>query len=108
MPHDFYCDEVLTGKIQIDKILETERVLAFRHTRPMWPVHIIVIPKTHIDSLMALEDTALLLEMMSVLKQVIQKVNQEYGGCRLTTNFGSCQTTKHLHWHVYVAEKMLS
>ena len=37
--------------------LETGEVLAFHHTRPFWPVHIVVIPKTHVPSLIDLGDT---------------------------------------------------
>src|SRR5690606_22876291 len=48
---DFYCDEVLSGKTPIQRQHETERVLAFHHTRPAYPVHIVVIPKLHIPSL---------------------------------------------------------
>lgn len=48
----------------------------------------------------------LLSEMMYVAEKVVEKVANEYGGCRLTTNFGNCQQTKHLHWHVYFGEVM--
>jgi histidine triad (HIT) family protein len=43
--NDFYCDEVLSGLTPVEKVAETESVLAFRHTRPYYPVHIVVIPK---------------------------------------------------------------
>ena len=45
---DFYCDEVLRGRTTVEKVLETENVLAFHHTRPFYPVHVVVIPKKHI------------------------------------------------------------
>ncbi len=44
MSDDFYCDEVLSGRTQVERVLETEQVLAFHHTRPYWPVHIVIIP----------------------------------------------------------------
>lgn len=40
MTEDFYCDEVLSGKTKVNKVFETENVLAYHHTRPFWPVHI--------------------------------------------------------------------
>lgn len=55
MSEDFYCDEVLSGKTKVNKVLETENVLAYHHTRPFWPVHIVAIPKKHISSLITLE-----------------------------------------------------
>lgn len=66
MTEDFYCDQVLSGKIQINKVLETENVLAYYHTKPFYPVHIVAIPKKHIPSLITLEesDNGLLLELL--------------------------------------------
>ena len=56
MTDDFYCDEVLSGKTRVDVVYETETVLAYHHTRPFWPVHIVVIPKLHVPSLTNLGD----------------------------------------------------
>ena len=69
---DFYCDEVLSGKTAVQKVRESERVLAYFHTRPFYPVHIVVIPKLHIPSLVDFEpaDDALLLELMAVIREV--------------------------------------
>jgi histidine triad (HIT) family protein len=102
MSEDFYCDEVLSGRTQVERVLETEQVLAFHHTRPYWPVHIVVIPKLHISSLVALrdEDDALLLELMRIVRQVASRVVDEHGACRVVTNLGKYQDSRHLHWHV--------
>jgi histidine triad (HIT) family protein len=102
MTEDFYCDEVLNGKTQINKVLETENVLAYYHTRPFYPVHIVAIPKKHITSLIALEesDNGLLLELLSVIKKVAAMVTEENGACRVITNLGDYQDSKHLHWHI--------
>ena len=99
---DFYCDEVLSGKTQVDVVSETDNVLAYYHTKPFWPAHIVVIPKTHISSLLTLEDTdeALLLELLAVVREVAAKVVSEHGACRVLTNLGRYQDSKHLHWHV--------
>ena len=51
MSDDFYCDEAISGRTPIDVVLETDDVLAFHHTRPFWPVHIVVVPKQHVPSL---------------------------------------------------------
>ena len=99
---DFYCDEVLSGKTEVEKVLETENVLAYHHTRPFWATHIVVIPKRHIASLVTLEesDDGLLLELLRVVREVAQQVLAEHGACRVLTNLGKYQDSKHLHWHV--------
>ena len=106
MSTDFYCDEVLNGRTPVAKVAETESVLAFHHTRPSYPVHIVVIPKKHVSSLLTLEDDALLIEMMSVIKSIAAQVVEQHGACRVLTNLGAYQDSKHLHWHVISGEKL--
>jgi histidine triad (HIT) family protein len=106
MPTDFYCSEILSGRTPITQVIETPAVLAFHHTRPSYPVHIVVIPKRHIASLLDLEpeDEPLLLEMLAVIRRVAAQVNAERGACRVVTNLGEYQDSKHLHWHVISGE----
>lgn len=109
MKKDFYCDEILNGKIPVKIVHETKNILAFYHTKPSYPLHIIVIPKVHIpDLITCIEDhKSIIDEMMNVLKIVIKKTIREHKKCRLTTNFGQYQHTKHLHWHIYIDNKMM-
>ena len=104
---DFYCEEVLSGRQPVQVIVDAESVLAFHHTRPSYPVHIVVIPKRHISSLLDTgdEDANLLFSMLSTIKLVAQEVLDEHGGCRIITNLGSYQDSKHLHWHVVAGER---
>jgi histidine triad (HIT) family protein len=102
MSNDFYCDEVLSGKTEVRIVAETDNVLAYHHTRPFWPEHIVVIPKRHVGSLLTIEsqDARLLLELLTVIREVAAKVVAEHGACRVLTNLGEYQDSKHLHWHV--------
>ena len=96
---DFYCEEVLSGKTTVERVFETENVLAYHHTRPFWETHIVVIPKRHVDSLLTVE-TDLLIELLDVVKTVAAKVLGEKGAARVLTNLGEYQDSKHLHFHV--------
>jgi histidine triad (HIT) family protein len=102
MTQDFYCDEVLSGRTPVQKVIETDHILAFHHTRPFYPVHIVVIPKKHIDSFITLDllDHALILELFGIIRQVAAQVTSEHGACRVVTNMGAYQDSKHLHFHV--------
>lgn len=108
MTEDFYCDEVLSGRTPVAGVVETDNVLAYHHTRPYWPMHIVVIPKRHIASLLTLGtgDDALLVEMIAVVKQVAAGVMVEHGRCRVLTNLGAYQDSKHLHWHISAGEPL--
>lgn len=108
MSGDFYCEEVLSGKTAVEKVHETANVLAYHHTRPFWETHIVVIPKKHISSLLALEkeDEALFLELFAVIREVAAKVVSEKGAARVLTNLGDYQESKHLHFHVNSGDKI--
>ncbi|MBU5226799.1 HIT domain-containing protein [Clostridium senegalense] len=108
MGNDFYCEQVLSNKIEVKKVYETENVLAYYHTKPAYEKHIVVIPKRHIASLITLTDNEddLLLELLSVVKKVAAEIVDEDGACRVITNLGKYQDSKHLHFHlVYGSRK---
>lgn len=106
MTADFYCDEVLSGRTPVARVRETDRVLAYHHTRPSWPVHIVVIPKLHVPSLTDLgqADESLLHELLFVVRQVAAEVERQHGAARVLTNLGRYQDSKHLHFHVNSGE----
>ncbi|MGH2633010.1 MAG: HIT domain-containing protein [Tepidiformaceae bacterium] len=99
---DFYCDEVLSGRTPVERIFESENVLAFLHTRPYYRHHVVVIPKRHIESLLALgeEDAALATELLAAVREVAAEVVAAEGGAHVVTNIGAYQDSKHLHFHI--------
>ncbi|MEM7305189.1 MAG: HIT domain-containing protein [Planctomycetota bacterium] len=106
MTDDFYCDEVLSGRTRVRVVAETDDVLAYHHTRPHWPVHIVVIPKVHVPSLTNLGEAgeALLPALLAVVRRVAAEVEAEHGAARVLTNLGRYQDSKHLHFHVCSGE----
>lgn len=108
MSEDFYCDEVLSGRTKVEVVVETEDVLAYHHTKPFWPVHIVVIPKMHVPSLIDLGgvDEGILGKLMAVVRKVAKDVTEKHGACRVLTNLGRYQDSKHLHFHVNSGEPL--
>lgn len=103
---DFYCEEVFSGKTIIKKLIETDNVLAYYHTKPYWKTHIVVVPKKHVESLLTITDNNLIIELIETIKKVASIVNEEMGECGVLTNLGNFQDSKHLHFHVYAGEKI--
>jgi histidine triad (HIT) family protein len=103
---DFYCEEALSGRTPITIVRETDQILAFHHTRPYWPVHIVVVPKIHIPSLTDLggHDPSILHSLLEVVREIAAEVELKHGACRVATNLGRYQDSKHLHFHVGFGE----
>lgn len=99
---DFYCDKILKGHLNVTVYYENERVFAFHHTQPLWENHVVLLPRKHIESLLALEeaDNELLLELMRTAKMIAGHFMKSFGACRVYTNLGDYQSSKHLHWHI--------
>ncbi|MCB1273354.1 MAG: histidine triad nucleotide-binding protein [Leucobacter sp.] len=95
--------KIVTGEIPVEKLAETDRVIAFPDIAPQAPVHILVIPKTaeyaNVTELAA-GDPGLLAEMV----EVAQRLANEHadGHYRLVFNTGANagQTVFHVHAHV--------
>ncbi len=97
--NDIYCDLIIPQKLEVNIVAETDKILAFYHTKPHWEVHIVVTPKEHIASLLELTATSAS-ELLDVVKEVSKRIKEEHGACRVLTNLGSYQDSKHLHIHI--------
>lgn len=105
---DFYCDVALPHADQLDVVRDTADVLAYHHTRPFWPVHIVVVPKRHVASLTTLtaNDEPLVRALFAVVTDVAADVHHTHGAARVLTNLGTYQDSKHLHIHVSCGEPL--
>ena len=67
---DWYCEDVLSGKLDVESVYEDDLVLAFHHPRPVAQVHVVVVPKAHVAGLMdvAALDGDLLCSMMQAIQ----------------------------------------
>lgn len=104
---DFYCREIISGKLEVDIIFESELVMAFYHTDPYFERHVVIIPKAHIESLSSYPNTnELNSDVFNAFKLVTEEFEQKYGGCRISSNIGDYQSTKHLHWYVHHGKRI--
>lgn len=104
--NDFYCDLAIPKKIEIKIEYEDEFVLAYHHTKPGWPLHIVVVPKKHIPSFTnrSAGDDETVNRVLKVVQEIAKKVEKQAGACRIITNLGNYQDSKHLHFHVCSGE----
>lgn len=100
---DWYCEDVLSGKLDVQRLYEDDLVLAFRHPRPVAQVHVVVIPKVHVAGLM--DEAALGGPLLSSMMQAIQRTAVSLGlldgeGFYVRANAAASGVTPHMHWHV--------
>ena len=102
MENCLFC-RIVAGEIPSTKVYEDETVLAFRDINPLAPVHVLVIPKTHIQDTNGItaENSALVAHIFEVIPQ-IAKAEGLVNGYRVVSNCGpdSGQMVPHLHFHV--------
>jgi histidine triad (HIT) family protein len=95
---------IVAGEIPATKVLETDRILAFRDINPQAPTHILVISKVHYPDVAALAaaDAALLGEVIKAAQQVAAAEGVAETGYRVVFNTGvqAGQTVPHVHGHV--------
>lgn len=95
---------IVEGTIKGDIVYQDDSIVAFRDIRPQAPVHILIIPRQHIASLLDLERENE--EMTGHIFQLAVKLAREQGlakgGFRVVVNCGADagQTVFHLHYHL--------
>lgn len=99
---DWYCEDVLSGKLEVQVVWEDDRVLAFHHPEPKAEIHIVVIPKAHVPSILAPEalDGDLLVSMVTAVQAAARATGLDKVGFFVRTNAAAPGVTPHMHWHV--------
>jgi histidine triad (HIT) family protein len=96
--------QIASGKIPSDIIYQDEEVIAFRDIQPQAPVHLVIIPRRHIPSLVHLSeaDSALVGRMVAIANQLAKGEGLSQKGYRLAINCGEegGQAVPHLHLHL--------
>ena len=101
-PHCLFC-KIVAGQIPSNKVHEDEHVLAFHDIHPWAPVHILIVPKTHIASMAEVrpEHQALLGHMMTISPKLMLDLGVTEGFRQLiNTGPDGRQEVMHLHLHV--------
>ena len=96
--------KIVAGEIPADVVRESDHVLAFRDVNPQAPVHILLIPKEHLESVadVAENHAGILADIMQAATQLANAEGIAESGWRLVTNVGADggQTVYHLHFHL--------
>lgn len=108
MDNCLFC-RIISGEIPSTKVYEDDDVFAFRDIAPQAPVHILVIPKTHIASAgeVTEENSVLVAKCFKAIAKIA--VQEKLGsGFRVISNCGpdAGQTVPHIHFHILAGKKL--
>ena len=102
--------KIIKGEIPSTKVYEDEYVYGFKDINPVAPIHILVVPKKHIDSLKELkeEDEKYVWAIHKALNKIAEEQGCLEGGYRVVVNCGkdAGQEVMHLHYHLLAGTKM--
>jgi histidine triad (HIT) family protein len=96
--------KIINGELPATKVYENRSFIAFEDIDKKAPTHILIVPKTHIESIDAMtdEDTFLMGELFQAARDIAKKRGVAESGYRVVINTGrdGGQTVSHLHMHL--------
>ena len=102
--------KIIKKEIPSEIVYEDEGIIAFKDINPAAPIHILVIPKKHISSIidMKKEDEAIIGRIYSVINKIAEDIGIKEKGFRVILNCGEDggQEVKHIHFHLLAGKKL--
>lgn len=98
--------KIVNEEIRSTIVAENEMAIAINDINPVAKVHVLIIPKKHIDSVLAIKDVdgQILVGIFDLAKERVASLNLE--AFRLTFNGGKFQHVGHLHMHLLAGSKI--
>ncbi len=98
-----FCN-IIKGEIPSSKVYENEYVYAFNDISPVAPVHVLIIPKEHIESIndVTAENADLISKIYLAAGEIAKQLGVAESGYRVVSNCGEAagQTVNHIHFHL--------
>ncbi len=99
--------KIINKEIPANIVLENENFLAFHDINPKAPVHILTIPKLHVDSFNEVTGETMA-GMTKFIQELVKEIEIDKSGYRVISNVGENggQEVKHLHFHILGGAKL--
>jgi len=110
MPEDCIFCKIANQEMPVELVYQDHLLAAFRDINPAAPVHILIVPKKHIASMLELTDTDA--EMLGKIFEVAADLARQEGiaesGFRIVVNTGpnAGQSVPHIHFHLLGGREM--
>ena len=101
--------KIVSGEIPSTMVYEDEIIFAFKDINPEAPVHILIVPKAHIESMDSIDssNSQYVSHIFECIPKIARLQNLE-NGYRVISNCGSDggQSVMHLHFHLLGGTKL--
>ena len=102
--------KIANKEIPSEIVYEDDEVIAFNDIHPLAPIHVLIIPKKHISSLLDISenDRVLIGKIYEIINKIAEEKNIKEQGFRVVVNCGrdAGQEVKHLHFHLLGGKKL--
>ncbi len=103
--------KIVNKEIPSEIVFENDYVIAFPDLNPAAKVHILIVPKIHVDNIYQLASHPKRAEIMAAVTEAIAKVSEQYAtedGFRVVINNGrkAGQSVFHLHFHLLGGQEL--
>lgn len=109
MENCLFC-KIANKEIPAEIVYEDDKVIVFKDNKPVAPVHLLCVPKKHIQSVnhLNIEDKGLVGELFLTAQKIAREQGVAETGYRLIFNVGkdAGQTIDHLHLHLLGGKKL--
>jgi len=96
--------KIIKGEIPSSKVYEDEKVVAFNDINPEAPVHVLIVPKIHVQSILELDEAGynIIAHVFKVASDIAKNLKLDEKGFRIVNNIGEDggQTVPHIHFHL--------
>lgn len=92
--------KIAKKEIPATMLYEDEDVLAFPDIHPVKPVHLLIIPKKHIEDFFHVGDDALRAKLFAAVQRMVDEKQLHDKGYKIIINGGGHQEVPHLHIHL--------
>lgn len=101
---------MVSGEVEVDKVYEDDEILAFKDINPQAPIHVLIIPKRHIPSVLEVGEDAVgvMGHMIKVAGDIAKGMGIAEKGFRLVMNCNrdAGQAIFHIHLHLLGGRKL--
>jgi len=92
--------------LPLDRLHETESLVAFHHPSPAYPVHILIVPKRRYASLLEIsgDDVEFMRDLFETIAELVHEFRLDERSYRLVVNGGEAQDVGLLHFHLIAGD----